>query len=219
MEPRHIAIGAWVLSWLGMLAAYVASALAGHVPDCVPHLSGCASISASGRHGAGFFIFKATMIPAAVLFAIYWALCDHWLRVCGDRPSGWRRAMLVIGCIGAAGFVLYATFLGSDGDVYRLMRRYGTVIFFGFTFLAQLLLLHRARAVHGATPLVKVKTALCLAMLLEGLLLEALTLFVTDHKWLANVTEWHVASALAFYPFLTWLMWRRTGFAVVFKAG
>ncbi len=218
VDLRHAAVVVWLLSWFGMLAAYSASAWGGHVPDCIPHLAGCASISASGRHGAGFFIFKAAMIPAAAFYAVYWLLCDHWLRTCADAPARWRRVMLAVGLVGAAAFVLYATFLGSDGDSYRAMRRYGTVVFFGFTYLAQLLLLYRARALFGDTPLVRAKVILCLAMLAEGLVLGALTYFVANDAWLENLTEWHVASALAFYPFLTWLMWRKTSFAVEFKS-
>jgi len=218
MDLRHVAVVVWALCWLGMTAAYTASALGGHLEGCLPHWSGCASISASGRYGFGYFIFKALLIPAGAFFAVYWLLCERWLRACGDAPAAWRRAVLWVGLVGAGAFVLYATFLGSEGDpLYRALRRYGTVVFFGFTYVAQLLLVHRARALFGNTPLVKVKVALCVFMLVEGLALEAFTYFIPDDAWLENLTEWHVAWALSFYPVLTWLMWRRTGFAVDFR--
>ena len=200
-----------------MFLAYGASAAGGHLEVCVPHLSGCASISASGRYGAGYFIFKALMIPAAVFFAVYWMLCERWLRVCGDTHPGWRRALLLAGTVGAAAFVLYATFLGSEGDLYRGLRRYGTIVFFGFTYVAQLILVYRAQALLGKTVLVNAKVALCVFMLAEGLALEAFTYFIDNDAWLENFTEWHVATALSFYPFLTYLSWRKTGFAVEFK--
>ena len=217
VDLRHVAIVVWALSWGGVAAAYVASAGGGHLPDCIPPLTGCASVSASGRYGAGFFIFKATVIPVAVLLVVYWTLCERWLSACGDAPAKWRRAMLAIGGIGATALVLYATFLGSEGEFERTMRRYGTVAYFGFTYLAQLLLVYRVRAIIGATPLVRAKVVLCLAMLIEGLALEALTYFIPDDAWLENITEWHVASALTFYPVLTWLLWRRAGFTVDFR--
>ena len=216
MDLRHIAVFVWALSWLGMLAAYAASVAGGHLEGCVPHLSGCASISASGRYGAGYFVFKAVMIPAAAFFAVYWMLCGRWLRACGDSTR-WRRALLAAGLVGATAFVLYATFLGSDGDLYRLLRRYGTVFFFGFTYVAQLILAYRARAILGNTTLVKAKVVLCAFILLEGLALEAFTYFVDNDAWLENLTEWHAATALSFYPFLTWVMWRRADFVVDFK--
>ena len=221
VDMRHIALAVWLFGWLGIFSAYASSALGDHVASCVPHFTGCASVSASGRHGAGFFLFKALMIPVAVLLGVYWLLCDHWLRTAGDAPARWRRSMLVIGVLGAVALVVYATFLGADDEAYRdthrAMRRYGTAVFFGFTYLAQLLLLYRARAVFGNTPVAKVKLVLCVGMLVEGLALEVLTLFVANDAWLENLTEWHVVTALGFYPFLTWLMWRRTGLEVTFR--
>ena len=216
MDVRLVALVILPLSWAGVIGAYAASAAGGYLPDCVPHLTGCTSVSASGRYGAGFFIFKATIIPVAVLLMLYWILCERWLAALDDGQARWRYGMIAIGTIGAAALVLYATYLGSEGDFERAMRRYGTVVYFGFTYLAQLLLLYRARAVLGMTPLVRVKLILCIAMLVEGLALEAFTYFIPDDAWLENLTEWHVASALTFYPALTWLLWRRTGFTVRF---
>ena len=219
MDLRHVAIVVWALSWGGVGVAYFASAAGGHLPDCLPHLSGCASVSASGRYGAGFFIFKATVIPTAVFLLLYWVLCERWLFAADDTPPVWRRTMLAVGATGAIALVLYATFLGSEGDFERTMRRYGTVAYFGFTYLAQLLLVYRAQATFGATPLVRAKVVLCIAVLIEGLALEALTVFIPDDAWLENLTEWHVASALTAYPLLTWLMWRRAGFTASFRTG
>ena len=159
------------------------------------------------------------MIPAAVFLLLYWVLCERWLAADDNGPPVWRRAMLAIGGTGAIALVLYATFLGSEGDFERTMRRYGTVAYFGLTYLAQLLLVYRAQATLGTTPLVRAKVVLCIAMLIEGLALEALTYFIPDDAWLENLTEWHVASALTAYPLLTWLMWRQAGFTVSFRTG
>ena len=64
--------------------------------------------------------------------------------------------------------------------------------------------------------LIGAKVVLCVFMLGAGLALEAFTYFVPDDAWLENLTEWHVAWALSCYPLLTWLMWRKSGFAVDF---
>lgn len=217
MDLRYVAVCVCVFSWLGMFLAYGASAAGGYLEACVPHISGCASISASGRYGAGYFIFKALMIPAGVFFAVYWMLCERWLHACGDTRLGWHRALLLAGIVGAGSFVLYATFLGHEGDLYRALRRYGTIVFFGFTYVAQLILVYRSQALFGKTTLVNAKVALCVFMLAEGLALEAFTYFIENDAWLESMTEWHAATALSFYPVLTWLLWRKTGFVVDFK--
>lgn len=207
-----------VLAVGGVAAAYLTASAAGHIPSCMPYLTGCTSISASGRYGIAYFIFKATVIPAAALLAAYWVLCVHWLRAAGDAAVARHRIILAAGLAGAAALVVYATFLGSEGDFYRAMRRYGTVVFFGFTYLAQAMLTQRAQSVFPATPVSTATTALLLVGLVEGLILGTLVNLVDGLRWLRNVAEWHVATALAVYPALTWLAWRRTGFRVGFRA-
>ena len=41
--------------------AWWLSVRAGHIPDCIPHLEGCTSISRAARHGTGNLVFKFTM--------------------------------------------------------------------------------------------------------------------------------------------------------------
>ena len=217
VDLRRIAVVVWVLSWVGLFVSYIVSAQQDHIPSCIPHLAGCTSVSSSGRHGAGFFIFKATMLPAAAFLMVYWVLCGHWLRCCGETSARWRWTIVLVGLVGAAFLVFYTTFLGSVGDIYRTLRRYGTVMFFGMTYLAQLLLAYRAQAALGDTPLVRTKVWLCLGVLIEGLVLVVLTNLIEDDDWLENLTEWHVSTAISFYPFLTWLMWRNTGLTVEFS--
>ena len=209
----------WLLSWGGVIVAYVLAAGAGHIPECFPHLSGCTTISASGRYGTAYFVFKATILPAAALLAGYWILCGEWLRAAGDSRVGWRRCMVAVGVIGAVALVVYATFLGSDGETYRALRRYGTVVFFGLTYIAEAMLAQRMQTLLPRSTLSRITTALLLAMLLEGLVLGALVNLAGAPVALRNIAEWHVASALLFYPILTWLGWRQTEFTVDFRIG
>ena len=219
MDLRLIPVLAWLLSWGGVIVSYVLSANAGHIPECFPHLSGCTTVSASGRYGAAYFVFKATILPAAALLAAYWVLCGEWLRAVGDSRVGWRRCMVGVGVVGAAALVVYATFLGSDGETYRALRRYGTVVFFGLTYLAEAMLAQRMQALMPRSIVSRITTALLVAMLLEGLVLGTLVNLAGAPVALRNIAEWHVASALLFYPALTWLSWRQTGFAVIFGVG
>ena len=99
LDIRNVAIAAWILSWVGPVSAYLLSASGGYVDWCVPHLTGCDSISASGRHGWGFFVFKATMLPAAGFTFIYWLLCIRWLDLVAV-PSRLDRVILTLGIIG-----------------------------------------------------------------------------------------------------------------------
>ena len=142
----------WLAPWTGIILAYIFSVQAGEVASCIPHFEGCTSVSKVGRHGAGFFIFKATMLPVAGLTIVYWKLCHDWLVALGDSSTRPRSTMLWLGLISSLALILYTTFLGSDGEGYRFMRRFGTVIYFGFTYIAQVLLTARIRILAPRHP-------------------------------------------------------------------
>ncbi len=212
-----IALACCALAWSGIGAAYIASAMDGHVPWCVPFVSGCDSISATGRHGWGYFMFKATMLPAAALGAVYWYLCGVWLRACGSA-SRVDNTIVVLGVAGALFLALYVTFLGSDGDIYRLMRRYGTVGYFGCTFLAQLLLSRRAQILTHNCALARAKVWLGLGMLIGGIVFAGIANLAAEKEAIQNVSEWLFAAGLTGYPVLTWLLWRQTHFTLEAQA-
>lgn len=215
LDITNVAILAWLLAWLGPLFAYVLSAQGGYVDWCVPHLTGCDSVSAAGRHGWGFFVFKAMMMPAAGFMVIYWVLSYRWLGLIAPRVRV-DKFILTLGLVGTVFLILYVTFLGSSGDVYRALRRYGTVVFFGCTYLAQLLFAKRIME-NVVSPIVTWKYRLAIFMFIGGLAFAVLANFFEDDDFLQNISEWNFASALTIFPLLTWILWRHTGFEVAFE--
>ncbi len=158
------------------------------------------------------------MLPYATLLAGYWLLCTAWLH----RLGGESRALVwipVLGVVSALFLVLYATFLGSDGDFYRLMRRYGVIVYFAFNFLAQLLM---AARLHGLAALpfprwvVQAKVALCAGMLVLGLVNVVGGVVLADNDAFENVIEWNAALLMTAYYFMTWWAWRKDGFSLRF---
>jgi len=147
-------------------AAYLLSIQAGHVPACVPYLEGCVSISRAARHGLGNHLFRLLVIPCAVLHALVWLLAHRWLR--GGR---W---MVVLGVVSAIALAVYATFLGTEGEAYRFLRRYGVVVYFGFGYLAQLALMRRATRT-GELPAGVIATQAWIAAAMLGLGLASAT--------------------------------------------
>lgn len=151
-----------VLFLLAAHAAYALSIHGGHVPACIPYWDGCVSISRAARHGLGNHLFRLLVIPCALLHAVVWVLSMLWLR--GGR------IMLALGVLSSIALAVYATFLGTEGEVYRWLRRYGVVVYFGFGYLAQLALMRRSRR-EQALPInvLAAMSWLCLAMLGLGI--------------------------------------------------
>jgi len=135
----------WPLALLAGLLPLVATVVAatlsmqqGLVPSCNPFWDGCTSISRAARYELPNHLFRALMLPAATLQALVWVLAARWLlqRGAAGRGVAW---IAPLGVVAGIALVVYGSFLGTEGPVYRWLRQYGTVVYFGFTCLNLLL--------------------------------------------------------------------------------
>lgn len=181
----------------------------GHIPWCIPYLEGCTSISRAARYGLGNHLFRYFMLPCAAGQALFWLAAHGWLRARGRRIGP---ALPVLGFLAAVFLALYATFLGTEGEVYRLLRRYGVVVYFGASYLALLACLRAMSrpAVRGFRALLVV----ALGMLALGVLSVVATATVPDEAFkdrIENVLEWHLGGWLtAMFLVFAW-RWRQEG--------
>lgn len=192
------------------------------VPACNPMLDGCVSISRAARHGLPNHVFRALMLPAAVLQALTWVLCASWLAQAGSDARTTLRVLPWLGLLVGVSLVVYGTFLGTEGIAYRWLRRYGVVVYFGFSYLNMLLVsgalwgVVRAGRMKPPARLERWLIALC-AVTLAIALIEVFVPPLLDDEGikdrLENILEWYVALALTlFFAALAWL-WRRGRFS------
>jgi xanthine/uracil/vitamin C permease (AzgA family) len=227
-EPRQ-AMAMWPLAFLAGLLPLVAALTAmtlsmqqGLVPTCNPFIEGCTSVSRAGRHGLPNLIFQTLMVPAAVLQALVWIAAAHWLASGQERVERGVRLLVPLGVIAGMALVLYATFLGTDGQAYRWLRRYGTVMYFGCTCLCLLLLGRalqaRAARVDWALPRWQASAvvAMAVALPLLGLGNAAVAAWFDEQlkDRVENVTEWWGALIFVLGFFLIAALWRRTGLTI-----
>lgn len=218
------------LWWLALLAALLplaAAAIAfrlslglGLIPDCNPFIDGCVSISRAARHGLPNILFRGLVLPAAVLQAACWLLCPAWLRSLGAAPDRLQRAVPWLGVGAALCLVLYGTFLGTEGEGYRWMRRYGVALYFGFTCIGMLVVSDAMRRLVCADRrqrrITQALLAVCSALPLLGLAHVLLPLAAPAEALrdaVQNVTEWWGGAVFTlFFAVLAWA-WRATGFS------
>jgi hypothetical protein len=209
----------WPLPLLCAALPFVAAHLAwwlsladGLIPACNPYLDGCVSISRAARHGLGNHVFRMAMLPAATLQALCWLAAAGWLR---RRWGVASHALPWLGLVAAAFLALYATFLGTEGEAYRLLRSYGVKLYFGASYLALLVLLRamaRAGRPPGRVPGYGPLLGIALGMLAIGLASVAREYAVLDDAandaW-GNVLEWQLGLWLtAMFAVLAWRWWR-----------
>ena len=160
------------------------------------------------------------MLPTAVLLAWFWPACRRWFLALGGADSFGLRAMALLGVVSAMFLILYAVFLGSDGDIYRLLRRFGVTVHFSFAYLAQVLLLNRLwdarREPSFRLPyyISSSMLAVSVVMLLLGLLsIPVGEIIVDPNDRIINIIEWNFALLLSGWYLLPWLAWRYDGLA------
>lgn len=204
---------ALMVAVLPVLATHLAWGLslhAGHIPWCVPYLEGCTSISRAARHGLGNDLFRMVMLPTAALQALFWVAVASWLRAGGAQVAA---SVPWLGLLAAVFLALYVTFLGSEGDIYRLLRRYGVTVYFAATYLALLASLRALHKTRGAQdPAYRPLLAVALGLLALGVLSTAATAFVDSRELkdrIENVLEWHLGVWLtAMFLVVAWRWWR-----------
>lgn len=229
-RPAFIALLAGVLPIVAAHLAYLMNvhAAADLAPEfiCMPYTEGCVSISRAARSGPGLHLFRAVMLPTAALMLISWELVREWLtRLGACRP---RRAWTLagLGFVGAIFLVIYATWLGTEGDWYRWLRRYGVVFYFAGTALAQLLLAwvlwpQRRSLVGGrlARPITVLMALVSLQWAL-GVFSAVKRLIFTDPVFidrLENIIEWCYALPMSIGFIVVAWMFARTGFRARFR--
>lgn len=214
LSIRLIPLFTGLLPILLVHTTYLVSASEGYVAWCFPYIESCTSISATGRQGTAFFIFKVTMIPAAALQMIYWVLTYRWLKILGDRSLA-TKAIMFIGVTAALFLVVYTVALGAAGDDFRLQRRIGIIVYFAFTFLGQLLLTWRLGKLPGQDPTLPILAGICYFLLGMGLLTLFLDASIDHYAEYENAFEWVLALVIHIFFLVTWKTWQNTGFAVI----
>ncbi|HRQ64219.1 MAG TPA: hypothetical protein PKZ76_05020 [Xanthomonadaceae bacterium] len=194
-----------------VLAVHVAwwlSVRDGYVPYCIPYFEGCTSISRAARHGLGNHVFQFLMLPCAVLQMLFWSSARGWLRQVHHDPRA-GVSMPWLGLIAGMFLILYANFLGTEGAIYQLLRRYGVIVYFAMTYLAQLALLHRLPGLSLPRAMLPLAVAICVSMLVLGLVSTWASAAIADRTLkdaVENVLEWNLGALLtAWFLLMTWL--------------
>ena len=199
---------------IGVNLAYVIASSLDHVPDCITYISGCTSISSAGRLMPQKGIFLLSMIPTAVLSVWFWTKAEHWF---GDNRQSADKTLINCGAVASFFLLIYVTTLGIPGDFYSLTRKLGVLLYFGFTYIAQLILAKRLYAVALLTDQPHL-TALanrlkwyCVFVMALGLLIIPISLIEDPvyRKQLENILEWNYAFLICGYFLIVHLTWRQ----------
>jgi hypothetical protein len=215
MQPWHIAWALCIVPIVAAHGAYFIALLTDSADACMPYIEGCTSISRAARVGDALFFFRGLVMPCASLLVFFWWLQKTWL----DQllPSAHRKHLWIFasGAVGALFLLLYANFLGSNGEIYNLLRRFGVTLYFSLTALAQLVSLHTLtrkdidlsastrRLVMAQMILVSLQWVIGLGNVVAKLLAPE------NESQIENVVEWHFALYMTLFFGVSAVIWQR----------
>lgn len=223
MPLRGLAYIAGILPLLSIYIAYYMAMYQGHVPACIPNLEGCTSISSTGRQVPESLFFRATMIPSAVMMALFWIICRQWL----IKQTGYKAiqydVILFLGLVSTLFLVIYTVALGYIGETYALQRRIGVTLYFSCSLLAQLFTtnliwkLVKQHGLHLRWVLHRWLLVICVLMVVTGLALTPLALLFPGQSRSDNIVEWNYAILMALFYVVMGKIWSITGFRMSFR--
>jgi hypothetical protein len=219
MLPRLLPLLAALMPFTAMVGAFLIGRAYGVLPDCIPVIDGCVSISATGRRPPGSFLFKAMMLPYSLVLVFVWFYAVEWLRALNPKLGKTAvRSILISGIVGALALIVYVTFLGTKEPIYEFMRRTGIYFAFVGTGLAQLFvsvpLLRIARWEPWRGLQAKARTLVSLSALLFGLGILNIIMrrVLEDPDPAENIIEWLAALGMQVHFVILYAVWRATGF-------
>ncbi|MEX2131521.1 MAG: hypothetical protein WD772_08535 [Pseudohongiellaceae bacterium] len=183
------------------------SARAGLVPWCIPYWDGCTSISATGRSGSAFILFKVTMLPTAAVLMLYWL--TTWNKIHRlMTPGQFKPWIQWLGILAAVFLAMYTVALGLEGNGFQLQRRVGIIFFFTFTYLCQLLFTYQLGhlGLHDWTH--RWQVMLCTVILCLGLLTLVLDWQLDNYDDYEDAFEWIITLLLQCYFILSYWAWK-----------
>lgn len=203
-----------------VIICYLVAVDQGHVPACIPNFSGCTSVSSTGRMPPESLIFRAGMLPTALVLVLFWQRCATFLALGGQ--SGARLQMLrVFGAIAAISLVTYSVTLGFEDDGYRQLRRAGIVGFALATFIAQMLMIfcYRSMRTVATEKLVHWLIVLCWVLPLLSVSAEVAKWAGVPRHAANNTVAWNAFIAASAYYAVIARIWWHHGFTSEFQLG
>ena len=197
---------------------YVVAIGLDHLPACIPYLTGCTSVSSTGRVAPESLIFRAGMLPSALIVALFWHRCSTFLRLGGQSSS--RLVILqVLGVIAALSLGIYAVTLGFEDNAYRQWRRAGIIGFALSTFSAEvsLIIFYRPMRIATTEKLWRWLIVLCVALPLLSIASEVAKWAGAPRHGANNTVAWNAFVVASAYYAVVARIWWHHGFSSQFS--
>ena len=197
---------------------YVVGVAVDHLPSCIPYFSGCTSVSSTGRAAPESLIFRAGMVPSALLLMFVWQRCATFLALGGCSRTH-VIILRVLSIVVALSLTVYALTLGFESGGYRQLRRIATNTYAATTVAAQIAFIASYRTMQGAvrTKLWWWLVAFCAALPLLKFASEIAQFAGVFRRYANSWAAWNAFVATSAYYFVVARVFHDHGFRGEFR--
>ena len=220
INTRALPLWGAALPLVTVNVCYLIAVTLDHVPACIPYLTGCTSISSTGRMAPESLFFRAGMLPTALILMFFWFRCVTFLGLGGQ--SGTRLIVLrVLGVATALSLMIYALTLGFENESYPQWRRVGIAGFVVTTFAAQasLIAFYRPMRCAATENLWRWLVVLCVALPGLDIASELAKWVGAPRRFANNWVAWNAFIVVGAYYAVVARIWRHHGFTGELRLG
>lgn len=208
-----LALGCFWISHLTFWITLVMGFYTGNTDVCLPYLTGCTSITATGIPDPQAFVFRGGLIAACVLFILWWYAMQAWLlQLAPQRPIMTVRYMVSVGVLSSVCLIVATAVLRPDkANLPWTLHTVGAALFFLISLLVQTRVTFWLRQLQKTGVDVgrslTFKSVLVAKQWLWLVVMVVLQLLDTDDQW-KNVVEWWMALLIGLYYLSSYYDWQ-----------
>lgn len=194
-----------------VIISYLLSLKLNLVPNCIPPLEGCTSISRSGRYFPVNIFFKSFLFISGILIFFYWYKNFIFFK----NLSNYRLIITayICGIISILFLYLYLIFLG-ESSYYQFFRKIGIFIYLLFSIISEFILsiiyYKNINKIEFKKLFVKIKLFLNIFLTFLGIVLFPFMIMkIQNVAELRNIISWNYFFLIQINFLLTFFIWKK----------
>jgi hypothetical protein len=210
---QALALGCFWVSHLTFWVTLLMGFLLGTTDVCLPYLTGCTSISATGIPDPQAFVFRGGLIAACVLFVLWWYAMQSWLlQLAPQQPILTVRYMVAVGVFSSVCLIVATAVLRPDkANLPWAVHTIAAALFFLVSLAVQTRITHWLCYLQRGG--VDIGNSLSLKFFLVYfqwfwvLVMIVLQVAGADDQW-KNIVEWWLALLIGLYYLSSYGDWK-----------
>jgi len=208
---KNLSLLIFFIPSITIIISYLLSLKLNLVPNCIPPLEGCTSISRTGRYFPVNIFFKSFLFITGILIFFYWyknyiffkKLPNHNLIIIA----------YICGIISVLFLNLYLIFLG-ESSYYQFFRKIGIFIYLLFSIISEFILsiiyYKNSNKIEFRIQFVKSKLFLSIFLTCLGIFLFPFMIMKIDNvAELRNIISWNYFFLIQINFLITFFIWKK----------